>query len=109
MTVEKLITSGSDTHGQLNSTTQSIAAEAPDTETDMGVVISREELLSQKKTAKSIPKSDQPLKDLKSKERKHKMVHEEVPKRSSKDDAKDKPKKKKKKGGDALSSLFGSL
>ncbi|KAG8676615.1 RNase MRP subunit [Fusarium poae] len=100
----------SDTSRPVKSTVQSIAAEAPSAETDMGVAISREELLLlQKKTAKSIPKSDVPSKDSKLKERKSKIVHTEAPKRSSKDDTKDKPKKKKKKGGDALSSLFGSL
>lgn len=89
---------------------QSIEAEAPGAETDMGVAISREELLlSQKKTAKSIPKVDVPSKDTQVKERKPKTVKTDAPKRLSKDDTKDKPKKKKKKGGDALSSLFGSL
>jgi hypothetical protein len=76
----------------------------------MGVVISREELLSsQKRATKSTSKSDVPSKDVKLKERKSKTVHADAPKRSSKDDTKDKPKKKKKKDGDALSSLFGSL
>ncbi|EKJ71113.1 hypothetical protein FPSE_08619 [Fusarium pseudograminearum CS3096] len=100
----------SDTPGPLTSTVQSIEAEAPSTETDMGVAVSREELLlSKKKTAKSIPKVDVPSKDIQVKERKPKTVNTDAPKRSSKDDTKDKPKKKKKKGGDALSSLFGSL
>jgi ribonuclease MRP protein subunit RMP1 len=89
---------------------QSIAVETPDAETDMGVAISREELLlPQKKTSRSIPKSDVPSKDIQLNERKSKTVPTATSKRSSKDDTKDKPKKKKKKGGDALSSLFGSL
>ncbi|RGP60678.1 ribonuclease mrp protein subunit rmp1 [Fusarium sporotrichioides] len=108
--VENATSSVSDTPDPLKSTVQSIAVETPDAETDMGVAISREELLlPQKKTSRSIPKSDMPSKDIQLNERKSKTVPTATSKRSSKDDTKDKPKKKKKKGGDALSSLFGSL
>lgn len=72
----------------------------------MGVAISRDELLLSRKL---VPESDTRLKDQKPKERKSKIVHTETHTHSSRGDAKDRPKKKKKKGGDALSSLFGSL
>jgi len=76
----------------------------------MGVAISREELLSsQKNTNKPKSKSDMPPKDHKMKEFKHKTVRKSIPEAVLKDGAKDKPRKKKKKGGDAFSSLFGSL
>ncbi|KAI6767870.1 hypothetical protein HG530_005879 [Fusarium avenaceum] len=84
----------------------SAVQEAPSPTIDMGVAISRDELLLSRKT---VPESDTRLKDQKPKERKSKIVHTETHTHSSRGDAKDRPKKKKKKGGDALSSLFGSL
>ncbi|UZP35322.1 hypothetical protein NXS19_003138 [Fusarium pseudograminearum] len=96
----------SDTPGPLTSTVQSIEAEAPSTETDMGVAVSREELLlSKKKTAKSIPKVDVPSKDIQVKERKPKTVNTDAPKRSSKDDTKDKPKRKEERRRRTLQSF----
>ncbi|KAM0212409.1 hypothetical protein ACHAPA_010163 [Fusarium lateritium] len=80
--------------------------EAPSPAMDMGVAISRDELLLSRKT---IPESDTRLKDQKPKERKVKIVHTNNHTPSSRGDTKDRPKKKKKKGDDALSSLFGSL
>ncbi|KAJ4133696.1 RNase MRP subunit [Fusarium equiseti] len=108
-TVVKSASAGPGELGSLNSTTQTTATEAPGSETDMGVAVSREELLSsQKNTNKPKSKSDVPQKGHK-KELKHKTVHKSIPETVLKDGAKDKPKKKKKKGGDAFSSLFGSL
>ncbi|RSL72270.1 hypothetical protein CEP54_000911 [Fusarium duplospermum] len=78
---------------------------------DMGVTISRNEVLPIRKMTTSQPeaKPDSQLTELPSKERKLKSLTKDIKKSSSKDSTKDKPKKKKKKGGDALSSLFGSL
>ncbi|KAM0352387.1 hypothetical protein ACHAPU_002054 [Fusarium lateritium] len=88
----------------------SITPEAPSSGLDMGVAISRDELLlPQKITTKSVPESGTRLKDSKHKERKPKVMHTDTKSHAPKVDAKDRPKKKKKKGGDALSSLFGSL
>jgi hypothetical protein len=72
----------------------------------MGVAISRDEMLLSRKP---MPESDTRLKDQKPKERKSKIIHTDNHTHSSRGDTKDRPKKKKKKGGDALSSLFGSL
>ncbi|KAH7193429.1 uncharacterized protein B0J16DRAFT_412022 [Fusarium flagelliforme] len=109
-TVVKSASSGPGKLDSLNSTTQTIAPEAPGSETDMGVAVSREELLSsQKNINKPKSKSDMPPKDHKVKELKHKTVRKSIPEAVLEDGAKDKPKKKKKKGGDAFSSLFGSL
>ncbi|KAI8666638.1 hypothetical protein NCS57_00889500 [Fusarium keratoplasticum] len=89
----------------------STPAETVSPDIDMGVTISRNEVLPIRKTTTSQPetKPDAHLTDPPSKERKLKSLTKDTKKSSSKDPAKDKPKKKKKKGGDALSSLFGSL
>ncbi|KAF5663694.1 ribonuclease mrp subunit rmp1 [Fusarium heterosporum] len=88
----------------------SITSEAAGSGLDRGVAISRDELLlSQKATTKLVPELDTRLKDPEHKERKSKVIYKDTKSHSSKGDAKDRPKKKKKKGGDALSSLFGSL
>ncbi|KAJ4322307.1 RNase MRP subunit [Fusarium piperis] len=78
---------------------------------DMGVTISRNEVLPIRKstTSQLDTKPDSHPTEPPSKERKLKSLTKDIKKSSSKDPAKDKPKKKKKKGGDALSSLFGSL
>ncbi|KAM0543572.1 hypothetical protein ACHAPJ_012238 [Fusarium lateritium] len=90
--------------------TSATVAEASSSGVDMGVAISRDELVSSRNTKmKSIPKSEIRLQEPTSKERKPKVLHTDIHKSSLKDDTKDRPKKKKKKGGDALSSLFGSL
>jgi hypothetical protein len=74
---------------------------------DMGVAISRDELLLSRRT---MPESDTRLKDQKPRERKPEIMHTDNHTHASRGDTKDRPKKKKKKkGGDALSSLFGSL
>ncbi|KAF4446038.1 Ribonuclease MRP protein subunit rmp1 [Fusarium austroafricanum] len=84
-------------------------AEAPAPDVDMGVAISRDELLSTQKKARSIPESGSNLKEPKPKERKSKSLHTNLHKSSPNDDTKDRPKKKKRKDSDAFSSLFGSL
>ncbi|WAO91016.1 Hypothetical protein NCS54_00846600 [Fusarium falciforme] len=86
-------------------------AETDSPDIDMGVTISRNKVLPIRKTTTSQPetKLDAHLTEPPSKERKLKSLTKDTKKSSSKDPAKDKPKKKKKKGGDALSSLFGSL
>lgn len=77
----------------------------------MGVTISRNEVLSIRKPTTSQPETepDSHLTEPPSNERKLKSLTKDTKKSSSKDPAKEKAKKKKKKGGDALSSLFGSL
>ncbi|KAF4950348.1 hypothetical protein FSARC_13234 [Fusarium sarcochroum] len=86
------------------------ATEASSPGVDMGVAVSRDELVSSRKTkVKPIQKLDVRLKETTSKERKPKVIHSDNHKSSLKDDTKDRPRKKKRKGGDALSSLFGSL
>ncbi|RTE70013.1 hypothetical protein BHE90_015593 [Fusarium euwallaceae] len=100
------------TGSMLPSNTQtSTPAETDSLDIDMGVAISRNEVLPIRKTITSQlePKADSRLTEPPSKERKLKSLTKDIKKSSSKDSAKDKPKKKKKKGGDALSSLFGSL
>ncbi|KAI8667411.1 hypothetical protein LRP88_00838 [Fusarium phalaenopsidis] len=89
----------------------STPAETDSPDIDMGVTISRNEVLPIRKTITSQPetKPDAYLTEPPSKERKLKSLTKDTKRSSSKDSAKDKPKKKKKKGGDALSSLFGSL
>ncbi|KAF4992743.1 hypothetical protein FGRMN_6953 [Fusarium graminum] len=88
----------------------SITSEAAGSGLDMGVAISRDQLLlSQKVTTKPAQELDTHLKDPKHKERKPKIIRTDTKSHSAKGDAKDRPKKKKKKGGDALSNLFGSL
>ncbi|KAI8717915.1 hypothetical protein NCS52_00868900 [Fusarium sp. LHS14.1] len=89
----------------------STPAETGSPDIDMGVTISRNEVLPTRKTTTSQPetKPDAPVIEPPSKERKLKSLTKDTKKSSSKDPVKDKSKKKKKKGGDALSSLFGSL
>ncbi|KAF4975783.1 hypothetical protein FZEAL_7476 [Fusarium zealandicum] len=77
---------------------------------DMGVAVSRNELVPRQKSAtpqlitKLAPNSHKPP----PKELKSKKLSKDAAENSS-IDIKEKPKKKKKKAGDALSSLFGSL
>ncbi|KAF4954968.1 hypothetical protein FGADI_4878 [Fusarium gaditjirri] len=75
---------------------------------DMGVAISRDELLSTQKKMKPIPKADSRSKNLKLKEYETKTTLADTKKISSKSDTIDEPKKKSK-NSDELSSLFGSL
>ncbi|EWY91701.1 hypothetical protein FOYG_08713 [Fusarium oxysporum NRRL 32931] len=82
--------------------------DAPNAGVDMGVAISRDELLSTQKKTKPVPKADSRSKDLKLKEYETKTTHTDTKKISSKSDTMDKPKKKTK-NSDELSSLFGSL
>ncbi|KAJ4260708.1 RNase MRP subunit [Fusarium torreyae] len=90
--------------------TSATGVEASSSGVDMGVAISRDELVSSRKTKmKPLLKSEMRLKEATSKERKPRVLHTDTHKSSLKEDTKDRPKKKKKKGGDALSSLFGSL
>ncbi|KAF4444087.1 ribonuclease mrp subunit rmp1 [Fusarium acutatum] len=81
---------------------------APNAGVDMGVAISRDELLSTQKKTKPIPKADSRLKDLKLKEHDTKTTHTDTKNNPSKSDTIDKPRKKTK-NSDELSGLFGSL
>ncbi|KAF5716451.1 ribonuclease mrp subunit rmp1 [Fusarium mundagurra] len=83
------------------------ADDGPNAGVDMGVAISRDELLSTQKKTKSVPKADSRSKDLKLKEYEAKTTHTDT-KIPSKSDTIDKPRKKTK-NSDELSSLFGSL
>ncbi|KAG5754107.1 hypothetical protein H9Q72_008104 [Fusarium xylarioides] len=82
--------------------------DAPNAGVDMGVAISRDELLSTKKKTKPVPRADSRSKDLKLKEYEAKTTHTDTKKIPSKSDTIDKPRKKTK-NSDELSGLFGSL
>ncbi|KAF5634518.1 ribonuclease mrp subunit rmp1 [Fusarium sp. NRRL 52700] len=82
--------------------------DTPNAGVDMGVAISRDELMSTQKKPKALPKADLRSKDLQLKEHESKMVHTGTKKIPSKSDTIDKPRKKTK-NRDELSSLFGSL
>ncbi|KAM5353777.1 hypothetical protein ACJ41O_000427 [Fusarium nematophilum] len=84
---------------------------AADTPADMGVAISRDEILLPEKSATpQLPAArGSSSHDVKTKERKHKNSTRVPVKSLAKETILDKPKKKKKKGVDAFSSLFGSL
>ncbi|KAF5619401.1 ribonuclease mrp subunit rmp1 [Fusarium tjaetaba] len=82
------------------------ADDAPNAGVDMGVAISREELMSTQKKTKPVP--DSRSKDLKLKEYETKTTHIDTKRIPSKSDTIDKPRKKTK-SSDELSSLFGSL
>ncbi|KAF5590241.1 ribonuclease mrp subunit rmp1 [Fusarium pseudocircinatum] len=84
------------------------ADDAPNAGVDMGVAISREELLSTQKKMKPGPTADSRSKDLKLKEYETKTTHTDTKKIPSKSDTIDKPRKKTK-NSDELSNLFGSL
>jgi hypothetical protein len=84
------------------------ADDAPNAGVDMGVAISREELISTQKKTKPVPTADSRSKDLKLKEHATKTTHIDTKKIPSKSDTIDKPRKKTK-NSDELSSLFGSL
>ncbi|KAF5647768.1 ribonuclease MRP subunit rmp1 [Fusarium sp. NRRL 25303] len=97
-------------------TSDSRADGAPDAGVDMGVAISRDELLSTQSTqrkTKPVPRVDSrskdlKLEDLKLEEYETKTTHTDTKKIPSKSDTIDKPRKKTKNSGE-LSSLFGSL
>ncbi|CZR47099.1 hypothetical protein LB506_007271 [Fusarium annulatum] len=92
-------------------TSDSRAEDAPDAGVDMGVAISRDELLSTQSTqrkTKTVPRVDSHSKDLKLKEYETKTTHTDTKNIPSKSDTIDKSRKKTK-NSDELSSLFGSL
>ncbi|KAF5962823.1 ribonuclease MRP protein subunit rmp1 [Fusarium bulbicola] len=82
--------------------------DAPNAGVDMGVAISRDELLSTQKKSKAVSKADSLSKDLKSKQRETKTTHTDTKRIPSKSDTIEKPRKKTK-NSDELASLFGSL
>ncbi|KAF5551956.1 ribonuclease mrp subunit rmp1 [Fusarium napiforme] len=84
------------------------ADDAPNAGVDMGVAISREELMSTQKKTKPVPTADSRSEDLKLKEYETKTTHINTKRIPSKSDTIDKPRKKTK-SSDELSSLFGSL
>ncbi|KAF5530673.1 ribonuclease mrp subunit rmp1 [Fusarium mexicanum] len=75
---------------------------------DMGVAISRDELLSTQKKSKAGSKADSRSEDLKLKQCETKTTHTDTKRIPSKSDTIEKPRKKTK-NSDELSSLFGSL